>query len=86
MYIFGGVSDTDLTLGDLWKLDLSSNSWTEIKKQSSDQWPIARCNHSMVTISDKILLFGGSQGVGKEMNDLHTFSEASNSWVLAFGK
>ena len=81
MYTFGGSSDDETRLGDLWKYDTASNVWSEIKIEGA---PIARCNHSLVCINSSILLFGGQSGIGKERNDMWMFDCSGLSWKCLF--
>jgi hypothetical protein len=81
MYVFGGSSDDDTRLGDMWKYDTANNIWTEIKVEGG---PMARCNHSLAAINNSILLFGGQSGIGKERNDMWLFDGSGMTWKCLF--
>jgi len=74
MYMYGGISEDDTRLCDLWKYDIATCTWSEVK---SDNSPIGRCNHCIVALEGNIVMFGGQTSIGKEKNDLYLFDCAA---------
>ena len=59
MYVFGGCTSTSSTFNDLWRLDLSSRTWT--RPMSTGTYPSPKACAVMVLhqSSNCLLLFGG---------------------------
>jgi len=81
MYVFGGLTDDNKRLNDLWICHLSNFQWEEIKTDNS---PKARSYHSMNTFEGKIYIFGGLPSITQELNDIYLFDPATKKWVLQF--
>jgi len=84
MYIFGGLLQQELELvdsNDMHVLDTTTMVWSSPKV--TGDVPEPRCGHKMVTIDDKIYLFGGGNGDNwlNKFNDLHLFDPATNHWT-----
>lgn len=82
VYLFGGCSSGfgPCPQGDLWMLDLKSDTWTELKP--SGNIPSARENVSLVVDekTGQLILFGGKSAA--TMNDLWVYDPAQNTWSL----
>jgi hypothetical protein len=64
VYIFGGSTDDDdgnyITLGDFFVLDTETMTWKELTQEDMEgDIPAPRAGHRMVTVRDKVFLFGG---------------------------
>ena len=82
MYIFGGRSDGDKKLNDLWQYEYSPRKWTEIKV---DWAPPPRAGHSAsIFREDFMLIFGGISEVTGERNDLYYFDFVHAQWQTLF--
>jgi len=58
MYVFGGKDDDNNKLNDIWKLDLATCAWSEIKP--SDEFkPMERSGHSCDIYDNYMAIFGG---------------------------
>jgi len=84
MYIFGGLLQQDLELvdsNDLHILDTVTMTW-QTPKMHGDV-PEPRCGHKMVTIDDKIYLFGGGNGDNwlNKFNDIHVLDPKTLHWT-----
>jgi hypothetical protein len=83
IYVFGGefcTSDKFHHHRDLWRLDIKTNAWEEIKAKGG---PSARSGHRMTIWRNSIVLFGGFYEAFREtqwFNDLYMFSIQSCTW------
>ncbi len=57
MYVFGGFTSSFSSFNDLWKLNLSTKTWSRITVEG--RCPIPKAGATMVTYKDKLILFGG---------------------------
>lgn len=75
MYIFGGRTNNDEVLNDLWSLDLTQYTWTKIDNNQMilDTPPLGRTGHSCDIVGNTMVVFGGFYKVAKELNDMHIF-------------
>ena len=90
IYIFGGQVEgfffNDLVAFDLNSLQSSASRWEVLLPNTKDQSsphgrsPPARTNHSIVTWTDRLYLFGGTDGV-TWFNDVWTYEPRSNTWT-----
>ena len=82
MYVFGGKSDYDSRLNDLWKYEFAFCKWTEIKV---DWAPSPRSGHSAsIFHKDYMILFGGIEEITKECNDIYYFHFDTLKWFTLF--
>ncbi|KAJ5174763.1 uncharacterized protein N7482_000640 [Penicillium canariense] len=90
LYVFGGQVEgfffNDLVAFDLNQLQNPTNKWELLIQNSHEggppegQIPPARTNHTLVSHNDKLLLFGGTNGV-KWFNDVWSFDPRANAWT-----
>lgn len=88
VFVYGGASDTDAWQGpfyaDLWRLDLSTLTWSEVEPESSSR-PDARISARLVAddARDRLVLIGGHDDtiVGNR-NDVWAFNLSSSTWTL----
>lgn len=88
MYLFGGtIQDTDNTTSDeLWKFDLTTNTWSEIRPIGTK--PTKRGAHNLEIDGNVIYLFGGINGVTPNdtvYNELWQFSIINTEWTQLSG-
>lgn len=80
MYIFGGSNSSGNDLGDLWKYNPVTKTWSQLASGASP-----RREHSAVAINGMMYVFGGYHG-GTTMNDLWKYDPSTNVWTkLASG-
>ncbi|GAM28458.1 hypothetical protein SAMD00019534_116340 [Acytostelium subglobosum LB1] len=85
MYIFGGMYKNDakelVFLNDLYRLDVDTLIWTRLFP--SGDIPPPRCGHRLITLENKLLLFGGGSGPnwGRKFNDVHIYDPLMNHWT-----
>ena len=73
--MFGGFDGTKL-LNDTWTWD--GTTWTE---RTIANPPSPRRGHAMATIGDKVVLFGGSTGIGTETYANDTWTWDGTTWT-----
>jgi N-acetylneuraminic acid mutarotase len=83
MYVFGGKDDDNNKLNDLWKLDLPTNAWTEIKPVDGFK-PLERSGHSCDIYEGYMVVFGGIYEITKELNDFYLYDLTKNRWITLF--
>lgn len=76
--LFGGKNDEDQNLNELWRLDLASNLWLQIKVEG--ETPPASEDHSAIydPIGHRMLLYGGEDG--PTTNKLWSLDLKSHRW------
>lgn len=86
LIVFGGNSASGY-ISDIWALDLSTNTWTEIV-ETSDARPEARHTHDVIfdESNNRMIIFAG-QGIGGLYNDVWSFNMDNKRWqqILATG-
>ena len=83
MYVFGGKDDDNNKLNDLWKLDLNTYTWVEIKPVDGFK-PLERSGHSCDVYDSYMVIFGGIYEITKELNDFHLYDFKKNRWITIF--
>ena len=87
MYLFGGEIDTDNTTSDeLWKFDLTTNTWSEIRPIGTK--PTKRGAHNLEIDGNDIYLFGGINGLIPDdtvYNELWKFDIITTQWTQLSG-
>ena len=85
VYVFGGeyaTLDQFHHYGDLWALDLRTNTWTELHPRGD--CPTPRSGHRMAVWRNCIVLFGGFYETMREVhwyNDLYFYSFSEEMWT-----
>ncbi|CAE7204363.1 gefF [Symbiodinium natans] len=82
MYIFAGMSlgsGTVNTFGDLHRYDVDLDSWTELQGLPGTA---GRSRHTAVwdSSSDRMIVFGGVDGMQNKMGDILEYDRSSDSW------
>lgn len=84
MWVFGGRDDDNNKLNDLWRFDIVSNIWQEVKPVDG-VYPLERSGHSCDVFEGQyMIVFGGIYEITKELNDLHMFDFSKKKWVTVF--
>eukprot|EP00347_Sterkiella_histriomuscorum_P015300 403357546 len=89
VWVFGGMNNKNITLGDFWKLDTQTMNWehfsqTQLLGMSNspqEGYPEARYGHVMAAYYDYLIVFGGANSKLELMNDLWIYSIQKNIWV-----
>ena len=58
VWLFGGTRPGS-DLGDLWRLDLSNDTWTLVTPGCADGCPSARSGASLAADAKRLVLYGG---------------------------
>ena len=82
MFIFGGCSQKNEKLNDLWRLDLHTWLWKEM--QVSENIPLPRSGHSADFFQHFIVIHGGHFESMKELNDTWVFDIVTKEWHCLF--
>lgn len=69
-YVFGGMSDDNIKLNDLWVLDMDTQQWSEITLPEKSYQPSCRSGHSAQLYNGKMIIFGGILELTKELNEM----------------
>eukprot|EP00434_Breviolum_minutum_P042171 symbB.v1.2.037522.t1/scaffold5566.1/size25801/2 len=86
MYVFGGYNGSYSELNDLHFFDRQANRWIQLSPSGTP--PTARYDHTSVwsDVADGMYVFGGYNGSGSDLNDLHFFDrQAQGGWNLLEG-
>jgi hypothetical protein len=75
LLLFGGQSNSNGFLGDLWAFDLETQTWNQLDLSG----PSGRNLYAWAAREGDALLFGGNAG-GVNQNDLWRFDYAGNVW------
>ena len=62
---------------ELYRLDLSSHTWSQVA--ATGPLPEPRSFHAMVSVREKLYVFGGC-GTSGRLSDLHSFDCEGGSW------
>ncbi|CAB3402241.1 unnamed protein product [Caenorhabditis bovis] len=95
IYLFGGeplLADPGIwpetrrrgaVFNDIWKFDLTTLKWSRVIVPSPP-YPEARCNASLISWNDELVLYGGSQygydGAVPIFNDVFVYNPKANTW------
>jgi N-acetylneuraminic acid mutarotase len=87
LYVFGGEfasADNYHHYKDIWKFDIKTNLWTEIKPRNRCG-PTSRSGHRSLVWRHYMIIFGGFFEAVRETprwyNDLHVYDFSTNSWI-----
>lgn len=83
MYIFGGMYGRSRYFNDFFSLDLETLVWKEIQVAfGRPEPPSERAWHSMESVREQILVFGGTCGKNHFFNDLWVFDTCAERWFI----
>ena len=78
MYVFGGRNSTE-AFNDLWRYDPALGIWEQLV--SAGEAPPARSAASAIVLPDgKVLVSGGKDAAGQDLNDTWLYDILSNLW------
>ena len=80
IYTFGGISNTGKHLNDMWRYDISTNKWFEIK--TTGDIPEARELPGWYFINGSGLILYGGRSSSSILSDLFLFEPKSSKWSL----
>jgi VCBS repeat-containing protein len=79
MYIFSGMVSDGYEITDGWCYDPEANAWTPVVPENN--WPAPRIDYSMVTMDNKLYVFGGSMLGGSVIDsELWSYNLTTNRW------
>ena len=78
--IFGGVSDTGIYLNDMWKYDITLNTWTVVVQYGDIPSPRELFSYIKI-ISVSFIIYGGKDD-NSLFRDMYYFSSYNSYWVL----
>lgn len=81
-YIFGGMSDDNIKLNDLWELDIASETYKKLELPPSSYQPTCRSGHSASIYNGKMVIFGGILELTKELNEMLLYDFSTGCFVL----
>ncbi|KAL6076185.1 F-box only protein 42 [Balamuthia mandrillaris] len=86
LLLFGGRTDGNKQLNDLFVLDLEKHFWKRFSPDST--FPEGRAGHTATVISNKLVLFGGQTSRQKYLNSVYTLCFDTMKWTKhkALGK
>ena len=93
MFVFGGCTGQMTLFNDLWKLDLSTRTWS--RPVAGGSFPPPKSQAVMVAFENKLLVHGGQTLLRHSslrtdklslFDDIHEFDTESNEWRLMLSK
>ena len=82
LFVFGGWSDygqqVGQTLNDLYMLDPSTNTWSDLTYSAIGPRPPPRWGHGFASANNKLFVFGGMSDYA--LNDLYMLDPSTNTW------
>lgn len=85
LYIFGGMDEDNSKFGDLWELDMASQTYKEIVLPAGSPLPGPRSGHSATIFKNKMYIFGGILELTKELNEMLIFDFAKGQFNIIGG-
>ena len=86
LFVFGGWSDygqqVGQTLNDLYMLDPSTNTWSDLTYSAIGPRPPPRWSLGLASANSKLFLFGGASNIGNT-NDTFELDLPSMTWSLS---
>eukprot|EP00027_Filamoeba_sp_ATCC50430_P005833 CAMPEP_0168549162 /NCGR_PEP_ID=MMETSP0413-20121227/4953_1 /TAXON_ID=136452 /ORGANISM="Filamoeba nolandi, Strain NC-AS-23-1" /LENGTH=332 /DNA_ID=CAMNT_0008579525 /DNA_START=441 /DNA_END=1439 /DNA_ORIENTATION=- len=85
IYIFGGSSEAVKPMNDLWEYDTEANCWTNLTDQMKGSIPPPRSGHTMVSLGNRLFVYGGAVWTGEEWTeyktDFHVYNIETREWI-----
>jgi hypothetical protein len=83
MVVIGGTTESFDRLNDVWLYHVSRNVWEPMKSQSPMPVTLpARSEHSATLYNNQVIVFGGRDVWGKELNDVMVLDLLQGDWSL----
>ena len=87
MWIFGGKSNDNDKMLDLWAFDFAKKTWELIDFIMDDDVQIAsRSGHRASIYQDHMIIFAGIHEVTHELDDMAAYNFKTNKWVHLFSE
>jgi N-acetylneuraminic acid mutarotase len=85
MWVFGGKSNDNDKMVDLWSFDFSKNQWEQVEfTMDQDVEIVGRSGHSASIYHGHMIIFAGIHEVTHELDDMAAFNFKSKKWVHMF--
>lgn len=78
MIVFGGVTESQQVVGDLWIFDPEAQTWLEANPKGT--LPLPREGHCAAYTPTTMLVFGGVSYGYQPFNDVWSYSTVTNTW------
>ena len=85
LYIYGGMDEDNSKFGDLWELDLNTETYKEIVLPAGSPCPGPRSGHSASIYKNKMYIFGGILELTKELNEMLIYDFAKGCFNIVGG-
>jgi hypothetical protein len=79
LLVFGG-QDASVYLNDLWKYDITADSWTQISPSGTLPHVRGDSNRAFDHINGDFIIFGGTSSDLARMHDLWKYNVSTNTW------
>ncbi|KAI8837843.1 hypothetical protein BC829DRAFT_41828 [Chytridium lagenaria] len=83
MFVWGGQDDSANIQNDLWRLDLTTSTWSQLTPAAGPTPPASSFSNLLALSPTSLLLFGGNTGT-RDLSTLHIYSITSNTWSPIF--
>ena len=80
------MDEDNSKFADLWELDLSTETYKEIKLPAGSPQPVPRSGHSATIFKDKMYIFGGILELTKELNEMLIFDFQKGQFTIIDGE
>jgi hypothetical protein len=79
LWIFAGMNASGTRINELWKYDISANTWTQ---KGTTSPPTARSEHTAIfdSVNSTMLVYGGWNGSSNN-NELWKYTPSSDTWA-----
>ena len=87
MWIFGGKSNDNDKLLDLWSFDFAKQVWQQIKVEMENGGQVTivgRSGHSATIYEGHMIVFAGIHEVTHELDDMAAFNFGTGKWLHMF--
>lgn len=85
MWVFGGHADEEEIdkLNDVWRYNVPSNTWEEVKGIDEDSKPQARSGHALGVYNHYLIIHGGIFEITKELDDTYLFNTQTKKFIFS---
>ncbi|XP_006663087.1 acyl-CoA-binding domain-containing protein 5 [Oryza brachyantha] len=77
--LVGGKTDPPSDRISVWTFNTDNDLWSYIEVKGDI--PMARSGHTVIRAGPVLILFGGEDGKGKKLHDLHMFDLKTSTWL-----